>query len=111
MDPIVMFMLGFVGGVIVTAIALRFMLNGKTKHINTNHVAMVALGAFVAAMFVLPALGVHAQETIDVPTDVIFEEANTWIVTFAPIAAIGIGITIALAVLGYIGKMIAQAFR
>ncbi len=48
---------------------------------------------------------------IDIPTDVIFSETNNWIATFAPISAIGIGIAIAIAVLGYIGKMIVSGFR
>jgi hypothetical protein len=48
---------------------------------------------------------------ITIPTDIIFTEANNWIETFAPIAAIGIGISIALAVLGYLGKMIIGAFK
>jgi hypothetical protein len=49
--------------------------------------------------------------TITIPTDIIFSETNNWITTFAPIAAIGIGITVSLAVLGYLGKMIAGAFK
>jgi len=47
---------------------------------------------------------------INVPVNIILTETNTWIATFAPIAAIGIGITIALAVLGYIGSIIKSAF-
>jgi len=38
-------------------------------------------------------------------------ETNSWMATFAPVAAIGIGISIALAVLGYLGKMIKSAFN
>ncbi len=48
---------------------------------------------------------------LDIPTGVIFEQTNNWMTTFAPIAAIGIGIGIALAVLGYLGKMIKGAFN
>jgi predicted CDP-diglyceride synthetase/phosphatidate cytidylyltransferase len=48
---------------------------------------------------------------LNIPTDVLFTSTNSWLTTFAPIAAIGIGITIALAVLGYLGKMIVSAFR
>lgn len=67
-------------------------------------VAMLALGVVAAA----------AQSTpvpLEIPTGVIFSETNNWLETFAPIAAIGIGITIALAVLGYLGKMIVSAFK
>lgn len=76
------------------------------------------LPVFLAALLtvmVLDASATLAQEStavpLDIPTDVIFTETNNWIATFAPIAAIGIGITIAIAVLAYIGKMIARAFR
>lgn len=76
------------------------------------------LPVFLAALLtvmVLDASATLAQEStavpLDIPTDVIFTETNNWIATFAPIAAIGIGITIAIAVLAYIGKMIASAFR
>lgn len=55
--------------------------------------------------------GVAGDTSLTIPTDTIFSETNNWIVTFAPIAAIGIGITVALAVLGYLGKMIAGAFK
>ncbi len=46
-----------------------------------------------------------------IPTNQIFSETNNWLVTFAPIASIGIGISIALAVLGYLGSMIKSAFK
>ena len=78
----------------------------------------------VRGLSILPALGVvvlfaqasvtYAQTPVpnlQIPTTVIFDEANTWIQVFAPIAAIGIGISIAISVLGYVGKMIVGAFR
>lgn len=54
------------------------------------------LVAVTTAATVLPAL---AQQ-----------ETNSWMGTLAPIAAIGIGISIALAVLAYLGKMIKGSF-
>lgn len=73
----------------------------------------------VAAAFVLALLFVHvgpsfAQETpvpLDIPVNDIFTETNNWMAVFAPIAAIGIGISIALAILGYLGNMIRKAFN
>ena len=70
--------------------------------------------AVLAAMLVVGVVSAAAQSTpvpLDIPVDVIFSETNNWLGTFAPIAAIGIGITIALAVLGYLGKMIVGAFK
>ena len=77
----------------------------------------------VRRLSILSALGVvlfaqagvtYAQTPVpnlQIPTTTIFNEANSWIQVFAPIAAIGIGISIAIAVLGYVGKMIVSAFR
>lgn len=73
----------------------------------------VTVFAVLAAMLVVGVVSAAAQTPVplDIPTDVIFSETNNWLTTFAPIAAIGIGITIALAVLGYLGKMIVSAFK
>jgi hypothetical protein len=91
------------------------MIHTLSKFYMSNRRRTLLYGA-LATLLLLQVIAAAAQTatpvpSLDIPTDVIFDEANTWIVTFAPIAAIGIGITIALAVLGYIGKMIAQAFH
>lgn len=52
-----------------------------------------------------------AQVAIVIDTDSIFTEANSWIVVFTPIVAIGLGIAIALAILNFIGKEIIKAFK
>jgi hypothetical protein len=70
---------------------------------------MIVMVAPIAAQTATPAP--TATPGINVPTGTIFSQTNSWISTFAPIAAIGIGITVALAVLGYIGKQITKAFR
>jgi hypothetical protein len=78
-------------------------------------IAKTASLALVVSLLALSALPTLAQEStavpLEIPTGVIFSETNNWLETFAPIAAIGIGITIALAVLGYLGKMIVSAFK
>jgi hypothetical protein len=74
----------------------------------------VTVFAVLIAMLIVGVVSAAAQSTpvpLQIPTGVIFSETNNWLTTFAPIAAIGIGITIALAVLGYLGKMIVSAFR
>jgi predicted RND superfamily exporter protein len=48
---------------------------------------------------------------IVVDTNQIFSSVNSWIVTFVPIVAIGLGIAIALAILTFIGKQILNAFQ
>lgn len=77
-----------------------------------------ALLALVLVVGLVPAMAQTATPvpptsvpSLVLPTGVIFSETNNWLETFAPIAAIGIGITIALAVLAYLGKMIVSAFK
>ena len=69
------------------------------------------LKAIMVMMFVFNAYAVFAQVTITVDTDPIFTETNSWITVFTPIVAIGIGISIALAILTFIGREIVNAFR
>jgi hypothetical protein len=83
----------------------------KRAKLSSAAVITAVMFAVLAAALAMPGAAFAQSNQIEIPTDVIFSETNTWISTFAPIAAIGIGITIALAVLGYIGKMIASAFR
>ena len=69
----------------------------------------------ILAVLLTAAAPVFATPTpvpnFQIPTTTIFNEANSWIQVFAPIAAIGIGISIAIAVLGYVGKLIIDAFK
>jgi hypothetical protein len=71
----------------------------------------VMFSFLLAALFVL-AVPAFAQTPvpIEVDTNAIFTSANTWIEVFAPIMAIGIGISIALAILTFIGAQIIKAF-
>jgi hypothetical protein len=88
----------------------------KLRKPDWKRLAPYVLAVLMVLVFVLGEVAVSlAQEStavpLEIPTNVIFTETNSWLETFAPIAAIGIGITIALAVLGYLGKMIAGAFK
>ena len=65
----------------------------------------------IFSLLLLGAIPSFAQVTLTIPTDDIFTAINSWIVTFAPIVAIGIGISAAIAILGYVGAMIVSAFR
>lgn len=62
-------------------------------------------------IFVVNVVSAFAQVTLNIDTDPIFTEANSWITTFTPIVAIGIGISIALAILTFVGNKIIEAFR
>lgn len=68
----------------------------------------------VAMVFTFLVGGVglgYAQVTLTIPTDDIFTSINSWIATFAPIVAIGIGIAAAIAILTFVGNEIIRAFR
>ncbi len=72
--------------------------------------------AFIAALFAIvgglyPAFVSHASTTITIDTNVLFAAVNGWITTFLPIAAIGMGIAIALAVIAFVGDAILQGFK
>lgn len=58
-----------------------------------------------------PQLVTHASTTITIDTDILFSAVNGWITTFLPIAAIGLGIAIALAVIAFVGDAILQGFK
>jgi hypothetical protein len=66
----------------------------------------------IVAVFALsvPAFA-QTPVPIVVDTNAIFTSVNSWIVTFVPIVAIGLGIAIALAILTFIGNQILKAFR
>lgn len=87
--------------------------------ISRQNLVLILVVAFLLALSVAPAFAqtntpvppTATPVPLTIPTGLIFSETNNWLDTFAPIAAIGIGISIALAVLGYLGKMIVSAFR
>jgi len=62
------------------------------------------------ALFVAPSFA-QTPVPIVVNTNEIFTQTNNWIVIFAPIVAIGAGIAIALAILGFIAGEIIKAFK
>lgn len=102
----------FVAGVLLTAAytGVKIKRPDLSKLTRFSPALVAALCLTALAFAAGPSLA-QTQVPLEIPTDVIFTETNTWIETFAPIAAIGIGITVALAVLGYLGKMIAGAFK
>lgn len=104
----------FLGAFIVAAVVfcVKAMKAESAEKVISKTIKIVAF-TLVAGLLALRALPAAAQTPVplEIPTNVIFSETNNWLETFAPIAAIGIGISIALAVLGYLGKMIVSAFR
>ena len=67
----------------------------------------------MAVAFFLSSVPAWAQTPVPlvVPTNEIFTQTNTWMGVFAPVVAIGVGIAVALAILGFIGNEILKAFK
>lgn len=128
------FSIGFLIGALVVAvtfaIVIRLMLNQKKREQKlrgggVRKIATPILALMLVALFLFSQPGVslpfsqviivHAQtETLvplNIPINPILNQTNTWMNTFAPISAIGIGISLAIAILGYISLMIRSAFR
>lgn len=110
--------LGLLFGIIIGCGIMYFgvdmMIKGKRVKAPKTGVQALVLAALVFSMLAHSAVSFAQTATpvpLNIPTDVIFTQTNSWMSTFAPIAAIGIGISIALAVLGYLGKMIKSAFN
>jgi hypothetical protein len=68
-------------------------------------IAVVAIFAVVGSAFA------QTPVPIVVDTNAIFTQTNNWITVFAPIVAIGAGISIALAILTFIAQQIIKAFN
>ena len=79
-------------------------------HISRHAVMRFAL---VALVFALSAVAAFAQTPvpIEIDTNQIFTQTNSWISVFGPILAIGGGIAIALALLGFIIGQIVKAVQ
>ena len=79
----------------------------------TALLSIIRTRARIIAVLAVLALSsaISMAQTITVPVDTIFDEAQVWIGVFAPILAIGIGIGIALAILNFVGRKILEAFR
>lgn len=69
----------------------------------------------ILAILLFNTAVVLAQETtpepLYIPTSEIFQQTNNWITVFAPIVAIGAGISIALAILNFVVKQIVKSFH
>ena len=67
----------------------------------------------IAAVAIVMVSAVSFAQTavaLVVPTNEIFTQTNSWLQTFPPVVAIGVGIAVALAILRFIGKQIIDAF-
>jgi len=93
---------------------MRYSMKPRTRKLIMLALLLVLLLIQVAPIFAQTNTPIPPTATIvplSIPTNAIFTETNSWMATFAPVAAIGIGISIALAVLAYLGKMIKSAFN
>jgi len=109
-------LVGFLLGLVVVAAPVLFLVMTRSKKARevAQRAAPVVVVALVLVVMLAPQFVTLAQETpvpLVIPTNQIFTQTNNWIQQFAPIAAIGIGAGIAIAILGFVGKTILSAFR
>ena len=102
--------MGIGWGVYGSALFINHKLKTTPRPGNFRGVRLPALVGLLLATL-LPQVAFAQSTTIEIPTDVIFSSVNSWIVVFAPIAAIGIGISVALGVLTYVGITILSGIR
>lgn len=78
------------------------------RHFNIKFtLMMIAILAMSAVSFAQTATPVQ----LTIPVNEIFNQTNTWMTSLGPVVALGIGISVALAILTFIGKQIISAFR
>lgn len=75
------------------------------------HAVKLLMTALAFMIVLMPQVKSFASTTITIDTDVLFSSVNDWITVFLPIAAIGLGIAIALAVIAFVGDAVLQGFR
>lgn len=89
----------------MNALALaRQALTSRTSRIFTVMVALVAMTAVSFAQAATPV-------PLEIPVNDIFESTNTWMSALGPVVGLGVGISVALAVLTFLGNQIVRAFR
>jgi len=112
---LVLIVFGFVLGLVTAYVWTAMHIRGSKPRISGKTLQTVMVAALFVGLMVAQVAVSYAQTAtpvpLNIPTNQIFTETNSWMATFAPVAAIGIGISIALAVLGYLGKMIKSAFN
>ncbi len=76
----------------------------------SRRIQLICFGALLALSTSIS----FAQETpvpLDIPINEIFNSTNTWMNALGPVVGLGIGISVALALLTFLGNQIIKAFR
>lgn len=108
---------GFLIGAVVTAAGAMYIVKAKlagrdlTAFVKKSAPALIAaLAAVVLFGEVAPTLA-QTPVPITIDTNEIFTQTNNWITQFTPIQAIGIGASLALAILGFLAAVLTGAFK
>lgn len=117
-DPWFMWLVGFVIGLLVAAVAAYVIVKMKAptlQRVTAGAKKIVPALALVALLTVLfaPVAPTLAQTPVPITIDTneIFTQTNNWIQQFTPIQAIGIGASLALAILGFLAAVLTGAFK
>jgi hypothetical protein len=77
------------------------------KFVGTRRLIVTLLLSLLLSIAIAPSFA----QSIDFDASVLITQVNTWIVIFLPILSIGMGISIAIALVEKVGNSILKAFR
>lgn len=77
--------------------------------LQTLHKYRFALVVVLALSMTLPTMA-QASGTLDIDLTPLFDQINYWVTQLFPILSIGVGIAIAIALIGFVGSSIKKAF-
>jgi len=79
------------------------------SHFISMFKAKARYAAILFMLFVFTVMPAFAQVELEIPTDDIFEQTNTWMVALAGVVTIGPAIAIAIALIMFIADSILSA--
>jgi len=80
---------------------------GRAREVVHKYRLVIAL--MLALMLCVPEMA-FASGTLDIDLTPLFDQINYWVTQLFPILSIGVGIAIAIALIGFVGSSIKKAF-
>jgi hypothetical protein len=81
------------------------------QFVKSRQKMVTVLTVLIMAVVIVAPAAAQTPVPLNIPVNEIFTQTNSWMTTFAPVVAIGIGIAVALAILAFLGNQIIRAFR
>ena len=117
-DPWGMWLVGFIIGLLVASVASYVFVKAGAPKVRAaiktgGKIAPALIVALALVVLFAPVTATLAQTPVPITIDTneIFTQTNNWIQQFTPIQAIGIGATLALAILSFLAATLTGAFK